>query len=251
MSALEPLPRALSHAYLITGGSADGRREFARRLTAAYLCTGERPPCGQCAHCVKVANGIHPDVYALSPQPGRREITVADARGLRGDVYVRPNEGRRKVYLVDPADALGAAAQNVLLKVLEDGPEYAAFLLLCEQPGRILETVRSRCETIALPPEDAAPDPDLARRGAELAALLLSGSEWELARHLTALELARPKPAEALDLLAAAEDPVRRALGRNPRAVPALRALKRCRESAVYNPGAGHLFGWLAAELFR
>ncbi len=246
-----PLPESLSHAYLITGGSGESRRAYAQRLTAAYQCTGERPPCGRCLACEKVSKGIHPDVVTLSPPEGRREIPVGDARAMRAQVYIIPNEGRRKVFLIDPADALKVAAQNALLKVLEDGPAYAAFLLLCEQPGKLLDTVRSRCETINLPPEEPEPDPELARRGEALAQLLLQGDEWALARGLTALELEKGKGADALALLAAAEEAVRARLGHSRRAVPVLRALRSCRQAAPFNPAPGHLYGWLCAELFR
>lgn len=246
-----PLPCPLSHAYLITGGCAQSRREFARLVTAAYLCTGAHPPCGVCLACEKVQKGIHPDVLTLSPREGKKEIAADDTRALRMDVYIMPNEGARKVFLVDPADALNPTSQNILLKVLEDGPGYAAFLLLVDQPGRLLETVRSRCETIALPPEGELGDPVSVRLGEELAALLLEGSEWELAQFLVEVEGQKLGVAQALEVLGAAEGPVCRELGRSRRAARALGALARCRERAVLNPGPGHLFGWLCTEMFR
>ena len=83
------------------------------------------------------------------------------------------------------------------------------------------------------------------------ARLLLTGSEWELARGLTALEVEKLKSDQVLALLAAAEPEVAGQLTRNRRAAPVLRALKSCRDNAVYNVGAGHVLGWLCAELFR
>ncbi len=246
------LPESLSHAYLITGGSAQGRADYARRLTAAYLCEGERAPCGRCRHCRKVEGGIHPDVSWVTLPDGKREITVEQARALRSDAYIRPNEGRRKVYVIDPADGMNAAAQNALLKVLEEGPAYGAFLLLAEQPGKLLDTVRSRCEHIALPPEETPPDPALLERAERLAELLLGGSELEVAEHLVALEQEKMKSGQLLELLALTEDCAARSLTRSPRrAAAVLHALKTCRENGVYNPGAGHLLGWLVTELFR
>lgn len=251
MSAMPPLPSPLAHAYILAGGSQEARRAFARRMTAAYLCVGERPPCGHCLPCEKVEKGIHPDVALLAPAEGKREIVADQARALRSDAYIRPNEGKRKVYVIDPADAMNPVAQNALLKVLEDGPEYTAFLLLTGQPGQLLGTIRSRCETITLPPEEEQQDPELERRGAQLAQLLLTGSEWELAQGLTALELEKWKADQLLDLLAAAEPFVAAELTRSRRAAPVLRALKTCRDNGVYNVGAGHTLGWLCAELFR
>jgi len=204
-----------------------------------------------CPACVKVFKGIHPDVFTLSPQEGKREIAADDVRALRMDVYIMPNEGVRKVFLIDPADALNPTSQNILLKVLEDGPAYAAFLLLVEQVGRMLETVRSRCEMIALPPEVVQGDPLRVGQGEELAALLLRGSEWELAQFLTELEVEKPGLGPALEVLGAAEESVCGELGRSRRAARALAALAKCRERAVLNPGPGHLFGWLCTEMFR
>lgn len=245
------IPKPLSHAYIIAGGGPASRREYAMELAAAYLCEGAHVPCGTCRHCVKVAKGIHPDLTVLIPAEGKREIVADQARALRADAYIRPNEGERKVYLIDPAESMNPVAQNSLLKVLEDGPAYTAFLLLTDQPGQLLETIRSRCETLTLPPEEKETDPELERRAKELARLLLTGSEWELAQYLTGLEREKWKNAQVLDLLAAAEPEVALELTRNRRAVPVLKALKSCRDNAVYNVGAGHILGWLCAELYR
>lgn len=247
------LPASLSHAYLVTGGSGESRAALAKRLTAAYLCEGDGPvPCGVCRHCRKVAEGIHPDVTVLGPPPDRREIGVDQARTLRSDAYIRPNEGKRKVYIVDPADAMNPAAQNALLKVLEDGPAYAAFLLLAAEPGRLLDTVRSRCEPFPLPPEETPVDPELAEQAEALAELLLTGDEFAVAKGLTALELERPRADQLAALLGEAENQIARRLAAHPaRGARVLRALKARRENAVFNPGAGHTLGWIAAALFR
>ncbi len=247
------LPAALSHAYLITGGNGARRAALAKRLAAAYLCEGNGPaPCGRCRHCRKVAGDIHPDVTVLAPLPDKKEIGVDQARALRADVYIRPNEGRRKVYLIDPADSMNPWAQNALLKVLEDGPAYAAFLLLAEEPGRLLDTVRSRCEPMPLPPEETPVDPELAEKAEALAELLFAGDEFQVAKGLTALEMEKPKADQLAALLAAAEDRAAGRLARDPaRGARVLRALKTCRENAVFNPGPGHTLGRLAAELFQ
>ena len=248
------LPYPLSHAYLITGGCGDSRTALAGRLAAAYLCEGEGGaggPCGACRACRKVSAGTHPDVSRTAPAQGKREITVEQVRALRADAYIRPNEGKRKVYIIDPADAMNPTAQNALLKVLEEGPAYAAFLLTADQPGKILATVRSRCEPLPLPPEDPEPGPELLAQAAGLAELLLTGDELSVAQALVELELQKPKGDQLSALLAQVEGQVSRRLAAHPRrGAKALRALKGCRDSAVYNPGAGLTLGWLAAQLF-
>ena len=245
------LPNPLSHAYLITGGSGDSRAALIKRMTAAYLCRGERPPCGRCVPCRKVLADIHPDVSHTGPAPGKQEIAVDQIRALRADAYIRPNEGLRKVYVIDPADAMNPAAQNALLKVLEEGPSYAAFLLSAGQPGKLLDTVRSRCELLALPPEEPRPDPALLAQASNLAELLLGGDELACARALVELELSKPKADQLSALLSAVEGRISVRLAQNPRrGAQVLRALKACRENTVYRPGAGHTLGWLVTQLF-
>lgn len=246
------IPDPLSHAYLITGGSGESRSAYARRLAAAYLCEGAHPPCGVCRHCRKLALGAHPDLSVVTLPADKKEIGVEQARALRADAYILPNEASRKVYLIDPADALNPAAQNALLKVLEDGPAYAAFLLTAEQPGKLLDTVRSRCEVLTLPPEEEQPDPALLERARALAELLLTGDELAAAERFTALEQEKLKSGELAQLLLLTEGCVSRELARAPRrGVQVLGALRQCRENSVYNPSPGHTLGWLAAELFR
>ena len=245
------LPNPLSHAYLITGGGGDSRAAFAGRLAAAYLCEGDTPPCGRCRACRKVGKGSHPDLSRTAPPPDKAEITVEQIRSLRADAYVRPNEGRRKVYVIDPADAMNPAAQNALLKVLEEGPAYAAFLLLAGEPGKLLDTVRSRCEPLRLPPEEAPPDPALADKAAALAQVLLTGGELAAAQALVALELDKPKPDQLAALLRLVERRVSQDLARHPqRGAKVLQALKTCRDNGAYNPGAGLTLGLLITNIF-
>ena len=245
------LPNPLSHAYLITGGGGDSRAAFAGRLAAAYLCEGDTPPCGRCRACRKVGKGSHPDLSRTAPPPDKAEITVEQIRSLRADAYVRPNEGRRKVYVIDPADAMNPAAQNALLKVLEEGPAYAAFLLVSDRPGKLLDTVRSRCELLSLPREDALPGPELLERAETLAGLLLAGDELACAQALVELELSKPKAEELSALLLETERAVSRRLAREPRrGARVLQALKAARENAVYRPGTGHTLGQIITRIF-
>ena len=144
--------RGLSHAYLISGPAGAGKKTLARLLAAAMVCTGEgERPCSQCPACRKAAKGIHPDIITLAGEDGK-DITVGQARALRSDAYIRPNEGERKVYIIENAQTMNPPAQNSLLKLLEEGPAYAAFLLLADNPGGVLTTIRSRCEGLSLTP---------------------------------------------------------------------------------------------------
>ncbi len=145
--------RGLSHAYIISGPAGSGRHTLARLLAAGMLCTGQgEKPCGRCGPCTKVLRGIHPDVSVITGPEEGKPISVNQVRTLRSDAYIRPNEGERKLYLLEGADQMNASAQNAMLKLLEEGPPYAAFLLLAGNPGGLLRTVRSRCEELVLAP---------------------------------------------------------------------------------------------------
>lgn len=152
---LEDRRSALPHACLISGSVGSGRHTLARLLSAAMVCQESREnlrPCRTCTQCKKVFSDIHPDVSVISGPAEGKPITVDQIRTLRSDAYIRPNEGRRKVYLLENAGEMRGEAQNAMLKLLEEGPEYAAFLLLCENPGSVLQTIRSRCEQLPLSP---------------------------------------------------------------------------------------------------
>lgn len=137
-------------ALLLTGPSGSGKMTLSRILAAALLCTGREQPCGGCNSCRKVDESIHPDVYILDL--GDSEITVAAARTLRSDCYIRPNEAERKVYLIRHAQNMNTSTQNALLKILEEPPAYAFFLLMTENAEAILPTILSRCTQYALAP---------------------------------------------------------------------------------------------------
>ena len=144
--------RGLPHACMICGPTGSGKHTLARSMAAAMLCTGHgEAPCGTCTPCKKVFGNIHPDFITITGE-GTKPIHVEQVRDLRSDAHVRPNEGQRKVYLLERGGEMNPSAQNAMLKLLEEGPEYAAFLILCEQPGQMLETIRSRCEEFSLTP---------------------------------------------------------------------------------------------------
>lgn len=144
----------LSHAYILSGPAGSGKHTLARLLAEAMLCTDpddEHVPCGSCLACRKVIGRIHPDVTVIAGAEDK-PVSIEQVRAMRTDAYIQPNEGKRKIYIIEEADRMLVPAQNVLLKLLEDGPGYAAFLLLAEHSGAMLQTVRSRCEELPLLP---------------------------------------------------------------------------------------------------
>jgi len=137
----------ISHFYLISGPAGSGKHTLARLLSAAILCKSEKKPCLSCSACRKVLSGAHPDLITVT-DPDHKNVAVKIVRQVREDMFIRPNEADRKIY-VFPQE-LGIEGQNALLKILEEPPSYGVFLLLTDNPEKLLPTVRSRCTELAL-----------------------------------------------------------------------------------------------------
>lgn len=141
----------VSHCYLLCGPDGSGKRTLARILSAALQCEGASVPCGRCAACRKVFAGIHPDVITID-DPDKKTVSVELIRQLQADAYVRPNEGKKKIYCIPRAQDMTDSAQNALLKLIEEPPSYAVFFLLTNNAEKLLPTVRSRSAELRLEP---------------------------------------------------------------------------------------------------
>lgn len=258
---------ALSHALLFTGPG--DRLAAARFAASAFQCTGQDRPCGVCPACRKVREDIHPDVSAVRDDD-HKFISVETVREVRKDAYIRPNEGARKVYLFPDCALLTEQDQNVLLKLVEEGPPYAAFLFCAENPAAVLQTLRSRCVELKLQPS-APPPSEEDGDGEALCRCLLKrkrGSAAELAVRLEKKKLTREALAallerseallsQALVLLygGSAEAGDRRLaedIGKRltkTQIVRTIELMKKYRRECGYNVGPGHVLGALAAEL--
>ena len=255
----------LSHAIVLSGDG--GLTDAARFIAAAHVCEGTDRPCLRCRHCRKVLEGIHPDVSVIRDTE-HRELTVDAVRALRQDVYIRPNEAARKVYIIADSRQLNERDQNVLLKIVEEGPPYAAFIFCTDSPAALLETVRSRC--VLLKCDAPAPDA-LPPEAEQLCRAFARGKLLPVTTYLVSLENRRMKREELRDVLrgawcAAAEalllqmgkavpDPAcgetAQALagGLDRRRLYGLTALlEKYSGECVYNVGAGHVLGALAVE---
>lgn len=232
--------RRLSHAYLITG---EQRETLAGQLAAAWVCTGETPPCGACSGCRKAAQGIHPDIILADPEG--EGLKAEQVRALRSDAYIRPNEAPAKVYVLPHAHLLNPTGQNILLKLVEEGPGYARFLFLTPNPELLLPTIRSRCETLRAPGEDEA---EASAAGAELAACFMgSVPALEALPFLVSLE---KKSREELGLLLEeTHNRLIEAAAARPELLAAVDRLEPIRAASAFNISPGHLAGWIMAVL--
>ena len=159
------------------GGATKPPAHFAENAVSA--------PCGQCSQCIRVAEGIHPDVRVIGVGTGdaedvnRRDIRIEQVRDIESFLNLTPYEGASKVIIVDGAELMNTAAANALLKTLEEPPPASLLLLLTASEDSLLPTIRSRCSALYLKPvakadlqakltQDYAADPETAERVARL-----------------------------------------------------------------------------------
>ena len=257
----------LSHALLFSGSGDLGAA--AQYAAAAMECQSGQKPCGTCSACRKVFSGIHPDVITVRDE-AHKNLSVDTIRQIRSDAYIRPNEGSRKVYIFPDCTILTEQDQNVLLKIVEEGPPYAAFLFCAENASVVLQTLRSRCVELKLHPAETW-EKESSEAGVELCRLLAAGKKGSAAELMVRLEkkrLDRDGLAAMLDqartILAAAllaqygkapegpEAALATQLGKRltkQRIMGTIELLQTYRGACAYNVGVSHVLGALAVEL--
>lgn len=138
---------SISHFYLIAGPKGSGKKTLARLLAAAIMCQGEHKPCLACNPCRKVMADTHPDLITIA-DPERKTVPVKTVRAYREEMFIKPNEAEKKIYLLP--QELNIEGQNALLKIFEEPPKHGVFILLTDNPESLLPTVRSRCTMIRM-----------------------------------------------------------------------------------------------------
>jgi len=145
----------VAHAYLFAGPRGVGKRLTAMELAKSLNCLqpqADGGPCDACRSCRKIDADppIHPDVILVEPEG--RFIKTEQMRAVQTEVYARPSEGKARVVIVNGAERLNAEAGNRLLKVLEEPPSYAKFVLLTTNLAGVLPTIVSRCQIVHFSP---------------------------------------------------------------------------------------------------
>ena len=143
----------VSHAYILSGEKGCGKKLLADVFAETLQCEkGGTEPCGSCHSCVQARSGNHPDIIHLMHEKPN-SISVDDVRQqIVNDVLVKPYSGKYKIYIVPDAEKMTAAAQNALLKTIEEPPAYAVILLLANNASALLPTILSRCVMLSLKP---------------------------------------------------------------------------------------------------
>lgn len=138
------------HAYLISGMAGVGKRTLAQVMGQYLLCQGADKPCGVCASCVQVREGTHPDVMVVRPE--KSIIKVETIREVIRKAGEHTYAGGRRIIRIEQAEKMTPAAQNCLLKTLEEPVEGTVFLLITDAPELLLPTIVSRCRALKLHP---------------------------------------------------------------------------------------------------
>jgi DNA polymerase-3 subunit delta' len=159
----------LAHAYAFVGPAGIGKQLFAREFAKCLLCDrhadADFDSCGQCSSCAQVAGHTHPDLLTVSLPEGKREIPIKlfigedESRGKEGlcyDITRKPMSARRRVAIIDDAQAMNEEGANSLLKTLEEPPPSSVLILIASSADSLLSTIRSRCQVITFQPLSAA-----------------------------------------------------------------------------------------------
>ncbi len=146
----------LPHSLIFSGPDGVGKRLTAIALAQALNCpeavraesaNGLFDACGKCSSCTRIARGAHADVLMIAPGENG-SIKIEQVREMIDRAMYRPFEGRRRVSVIDDAEALVPAAENALLKTLEEPPSSSFFILVTARADALLPTVTSRCSQI-------------------------------------------------------------------------------------------------------
>jgi DNA polymerase III subunit delta' len=217
---------SLPPSLILAGPEGVGKRMAALALAQLLNCqapsaTADVPDaCGECASCRRIARGVHADILVIEPGD-TGSIKIDQIREAIDRSAYRPFEGRRRVVIVDDADAMMPEAQNALLKTLEEPPPSSVFLLVTSRPDTLLITVRSRCQRLRfgrLSPADVAGvlvrEHQYTEADARAAAAAADGSVGAaLAGGTEDVVAAREAAAGLLEEVAGARDPRRRLAG--------------------------------------
>jgi len=149
----------LAHAYLFSGPEKIGKFTLALKLAEAVFC--ETTPrelmrnCGVCRNCLQVVSLSHPSIFVLdvdktlvSRKENKKDIPIEDFRELKRILSLAPEEGRKRVVIINRADAMNTAAASSFLKLLEEPGSEVLFILITENEKSLLPTVVSRVQVL-------------------------------------------------------------------------------------------------------
>lgn len=175
---------------IVEGGDSKTRADFSLFLAQTLLCTSKvEKPCGSCPSCIKCEANSHPDIKIYAPEKENATIKVQVSREIRADAFVLPNDGEKKVYIINEAQNMNEEGQNALLKILEEPPFYDYFILSCDSRSALLETVLSRATVINLGEKAESYSQETTELAGEIINALCTESELKLLEALAPLSM--------------------------------------------------------------
>lgn len=139
------------HGYMFTGTEGIGKKLFAREFAQILLCTSQtNKPCNQCKSCIEFRGNSNPDFKII--EPDGNSLKIEQIRLMNSKIIEKPITSSRKVYIINDSQKMTIDAQNCLLKTLEEPPEYATLILICNNEAQMLNTIKSRCTKINFKP---------------------------------------------------------------------------------------------------
>lgn len=146
----------ISNAYVFEGITGVGKKLCAHIFANALMCESGNPPCGVCSLCIQAKAKTLPDIIVVEKDADKTQIGVDNVREqVISEVYIKPRNARRKIFIIEQGDILSTEAQNALLKVLEEPPEYVTFIICVTSKEKLLPTVLSRSQTMSFFPLSA------------------------------------------------------------------------------------------------
>lgn len=178
------------HSVIIEGGSPEERLSLAKRIAEALVCSSEDTvPCGECHHCIKASRDMHPDITIYDPrkEKGHKEanFSVDYVREIRKNTFVVPNEAERKIVILTEAQKMNEEGQNAFLKILEEPPEYANFILLASTRNVFIDTILSRVVTWSIgesteSAKNEIPREKLVETASAVATAIIASNDFEI-----------------------------------------------------------------------
>ena len=142
-----------ANTYIFEGEKGLAVHNAAKLFAKALVCTDtSAAPCCDCPACREAQSGSHPDIVFVNMPKDKATLGVEPIRDMINESLVKPFYNRHKVFIINDGDLLTVQAQNAFLKIIEEPPEYAVFIIVCKSSEILLQTVRSRAVTITFPP---------------------------------------------------------------------------------------------------
>ena len=145
------LTNKIPHSYIFEGKEGIGKKLFAKEFAKAVLCLNkEYKPCLKCKSCIEFDNDNNPDVTVI--EPDGTSIKIEQIREMKQKILEKPIVSDRKIYIINDSEKMTKEAQNSLLKVLEEPPEYVCIILITANINLFLNTIKSRCIKLSFEP---------------------------------------------------------------------------------------------------